>query len=284
MSSNNSPLVSVICLCYNHADYVSEAIQSVIDQTYQNIELIIVDDASTDHSVKVIEGLIAKLDNTQTIYNSHNLGNCKSFNIGLKASKGKYVIDLAADDLLHPERIAIGIKKLQESTEEYGVHYSPIVRIDQNGSDLGNHLTQTYDGDIYKLLIEKFIISAPSMMIKRTVLQDLNGYDEQLSYEDYDFWIRSSRKYLYASNPESLTYKRELQSGLAKKQYRILSKHLTTTYKVCKKIFNLNQNKSEDTALLRRLKYELKHTVLNFRLDLSLLYCLLYIKTKLRRF
>lgn len=284
MSSNNSPLVSVICLCYNHADYVNEAIQSVIDQTYDNIELIIVDDASIDDSVKVIDSLVTKFDKVHRIYNKDNQGNCKSFNIGLKASKGKYVIDLAADDILHPERIAMGVKKFQELTEDYGVHYSPIVRIDQNGNELGSHLTQTYDGDIYKLLIEKFIISAPSMMINRTVLQDLNGYDEQLSYEDFDFWVRSSRNYLYVSNPEPLTYKRELHSGLAKKQYRPLSKHLATTYKVCKKIFNLNKDKSEDAALLKRLKYEFKHTILNFRLDLSLLYCLLYIKTNLRRF
>lgn len=284
MSGYNSPLVSVICLCYNHANYVREAIQSVIDQTYDNIELIIVDDASTDDSVKVIDSLITKFDSVNTIYNNDNLGNCKSFNIGLKASKGKYVIDLAADDILHPDRIAMGVKKFQELTEDYGVHYSPIVHIDQNGSELGNQLTQTYDGDIYKLLIEKFIISAPSMMIKKSVLEDLNGYDEQLTYEDFDFWIRSSRNYLYASHLQPLTYKRQLHSGLAKKQYRPLSKHLATTYKVCKKIYNLNQNKSEDAALLRRLKYELKHTILNLRLDLSLLYCILYVKTSLRRF
>ena len=125
------PFVSVICLCYNHADHVTQAIESVLHQTYEHIELIVVDDASIDGSKSVIENM-AKIHGFQTIFNPSNLGNCKSFNIGFGQSHGKYIIDLAADDLLLPERIQVGVHLMKQKGERYGVHGKGI-RSDHRG-------------------------------------------------------------------------------------------------------------------------------------------------------
>src|SRR6185436_18882244 len=105
-----SPTVTVICLCYNHARFVEEAIESVLNQSYANIQLIVVDDASTDKSAEVIKQLINKHSSIEFLPLQTNLGNCKAFNQGLARAKGEYVIDLAADDVLLPTRIETGVQ------------------------------------------------------------------------------------------------------------------------------------------------------------------------------
>jgi glycosyltransferase involved in cell wall biosynthesis len=116
----DNPLVSVICLCFNQANLVEKAIQSVLHQTYDNIELIVIDDASTDKSRSIIEKL-SKTHGFQAHFNPTNLGNCASFNIGFELSKGKYIIDLAADDQLMPPRIIKGVKNLEARGQTYAV-------------------------------------------------------------------------------------------------------------------------------------------------------------------
>ena len=102
------PKVSVICLCHNQANYVSAAMQSVLDQTYPNIELVVVDDGSDDRSKEIIQKFITNTS-AQYIAIPDSIGNCKAFNRGLKIATGEYIIDLAADDVLLPTRVEKGI-------------------------------------------------------------------------------------------------------------------------------------------------------------------------------
>jgi len=101
----NSPLVSIICLSYNHAQFVEEALNSVLVQTYKNIELLIADDCSPDDSKSVIENWLKNHPKVVFVANTTNLGNTKTFNKMLALSKGEYVMDLAADDVLLPNCI-----------------------------------------------------------------------------------------------------------------------------------------------------------------------------------
>ena len=108
----NSQLVSVICLCYNQARFIEEAVQSVLMQTHQTIQLIIVDDASTDNSPEMIGKIVSANPRIEYLLLKENLGNCAAFNRGLALVKGDFIIDLAADDILLPERVAAGVKIL----------------------------------------------------------------------------------------------------------------------------------------------------------------------------
>ena len=99
------PLVSVICLCYNHARFVREAVESVLNQSYKNIQVIIADDASTDNSIEEIHSLKATYAPVELLLFSKNLGNCKAFNEALKLAKGEFVIDFATDDVMMSDRI-----------------------------------------------------------------------------------------------------------------------------------------------------------------------------------
>jgi glycosyltransferase involved in cell wall biosynthesis len=262
------PLVSVICLCYNQRRFVREAIESVIRQSYKNIQLIVVDDFSTDGSADELKRISHEYPAIGLLLLNANHGNCKAFNKGLTLAKGDYLLDLAADDVLLPDRIEKGVMVLQQSGPEYGVHFSDAELIDENGRHLAFHSDRfphntIPQGDIYKDVIGRYFICPPTVFFTRNVMKHLGGYDENLAYEDFDFWIRSSRTFKYCYSPEVLVKKRETRTALAKNQFHFFSKHSQSTYRVCEKIMELNQTKEEQEALSKRIRYETK---LNIRL------------------
>lgn len=277
------PLVSVLCLCYNHEKFVSKAIESVLVQTYSNIELIVVDDASTDGSKGEIERI---LTNRQFVFIdlSENVGNTRAFNKAFAQSKGKYIIDLAADDVLVNDRIEKQVTFFENCNENTGVIYSNVTYIDETSRWLGQHFSKEkftpYVGDIYEKLIKKYFIPPPSMMTKREVLEELGGYDENLAYEDFDFWIRSSRNWHYAFQTESLTLVRRLEDSLSSKAYSKNDKQLHSTYLVCEKIKSLNKTEGEDKALKERLEYEIKHAAFSGNHREAKLFIVLYQQIK----
>lgn len=282
-----TPVVTVICLCHNQREYVIQAIQSVLDQTYKNIQLIIVDDASSDGSQEVIQKFITDKPLITFIKISENVGNCKAFNSARQQIQGEYCIDLAADDILIPERVETGVRIFTQATPDVGVHFSDAELINERDEHLSYH-SQRFphksipQGNIYKELVERYFICSPTMMFRKSVLEKLNGYDESLSYEDFDFWIRSSRDFQYVYSPAVLVKKRILETSLTNKQFRIGSPHQRTTYRVCKKIFHLNRTTSEQQALEKRIAYEIRTNIRLLNLWLALKYCFLWISSSLK--
>jgi len=138
----NLPLVSVICLCHNHEDYIWESLQSVIDQDYHSIEIIIVDDGSSDNSVSIIEKFLLSHPSTVFIRNEVPNGNCRAFNQGFEVANGKFLIDLATDDILSQQRISIGINAFMSHSSIYGVHYGNALLINPIGNVIGEHVAK----------------------------------------------------------------------------------------------------------------------------------------------
>ena len=271
---SNTPLVTVICLCHNHSPYLVEALNSVKNQDYDTIEMIIVDDYSSDNSVEIIESWI-KNSKIQFIKNLTNLGNNKSFNKALKHSNGTYVVDFATDDVMLPNAISEKVKVFTASLNpNLGVVFSNVEHIDKDG----NHLNYEYPlnhqgvanskpktGDIYKELVSSYFICSISMMTKKIVLDTLGGYDESLAYEDLDFWFRSSREFEYDYVDKVLIKKRRLSNSLGKSFYKFGGNKLShSTYKVCKKAFKLNKTKLEHRSLINRINYELRLALKHF--------------------
>ena len=259
-----NPGVSVILLCHNQASFVAEALRSVWHQTYAFIQLIVVDDASTDGSTEVIKNLLKDKPQVPFIGLSENRGNCAAFNEGLKLAAGKYIIDLAADDILMPERVGEQVAFFESLGEEYGVIYSNARYIEEKGAVISDHFTSGAvppQGEIYKEVVSTYFIPPPTMMMRKKVLDELGGYDSGLAYEDFDFWVRSARKYKYAYQPSVLTSIRKVDGSLSTRAYRKHDRQLYSTYLVCQKIRKMNITRSEDEALSRRLKYEIRHAV-----------------------
>lgn len=265
-------MVSIICICHNHARFVTQALDSVIGQTYQHIELIVIDDASTDGSGKIIKRWLADHPNATLLLNADNIGYCKTFNKAFRIARGHYIIDLAADDVLLPNRVDVGVKALEQAGREYGVTFSDAEHIDENGLFLWHH-SDKYphhtipSGDIYIHLINRYFICSPTMMFRREVLEAMNGYDESLTYEDFDLWIRSSRTHKYIYTPQVLVQKRRLLTSLSQRQRQIASDQSFSTFQVCQKIKLLNRTDAERKALNARLVYEMKKSLwqLNFK-------------------
>jgi glycosyltransferase involved in cell wall biosynthesis len=254
--SEKQPLVSVIAICYNHEKFLTECLQSVVNQQYSNFELIVVDDFSTDKSCEKILEFIDKNPSTHYIFNDKNIGNCRSFNNAFQISQGKYIIDLSTDDVLFPNRIEEQVRKFEE-LETLGVVCSDADYIDENSKYLGNIKTglKLPIGDIYEdVLAEQSYIMPVTLMIRRTILEQLNGYDETLSYEDFDFWVRSSRICKYGYIPQVLSYQRILRNSYSTKFIIKNSPLIKSAVKVCQKAFLLNETESENKALVKRLR------------------------------
>ncbi len=262
------PIVSIICLCYNHSDFVVECLESIKNQTYQNIQVIVIDDCSNDNSVEIINNHIKDFPKIEFIANIKNLGNTKSFNIGLQLAKGDFVIDLATDDVLLPNCVALLLEKFSDSNfSNLGIVYGNAENILENGQhdsyyfevDANKKIIKPRPiGDIYAAIIAgSNSYCSASAMIKKSVYDDLNGYNENLAYEDLDFWIRTSRKYNIDYLDEVLMQKRIVKNSLGNQFFKKNHKINESTYLILQNTILLNENKNEDLALLKRVHYEI---------------------------
>ena len=261
----NFPLVSIICLSYNHEDYVVEALNSVINQKYPNIELLIADDCSTDNSVEKIQNWLQHHPKVHFSANEKNLGNTKTFNQLAKKATGEYIIDLAADDVLLPNCVEKQIETFKKTKcKNLGIVYGNIIEINQDGTFLRNYYTELDDpksGDIYSMVIGRTTkICSVSSMVKKSVFEELSYYDEKLAYEDLDLWVRASRIYEFEYIDAFLVKKRELSTSLSaffthrnNKKTKLLHQSSLT---ILKKAYDLNQTKDEFKALLGRIQFE----------------------------
>ena len=271
------PTVSVICLSHNHVSYIADAIESVLNQTFEDYELILIDDASTDGTQDFLKEFISRNPHIKCSMIQKNIGNCKAFNLGLAVSEGKYVIDLSADDFMLPDRLKEQVEAFEKLDENYTMCFSGAIYIDEKSNIIKNHYRRDKKGNlrenvptksVYKEVLERYFICTPTMMMKAEHLKEMGGYDENLSYEDFDYWVRASRKYKFHYLDKVLTAKRDLSSSHGKKFSSTGHEAMQrSTLEVCKKAYKLNITKEENEALIKRVKYELRQCYLttNYR-------------------
>ncbi|GHN01412.1 hypothetical protein WSM22_29010 [Cytophagales bacterium WSM2-2] len=264
------PLVSVVCLCYNQQEFVVEALESVLQQTYSNIQLIIVDDCSTDESVSRIQTVLDKNPGIKFLWLTENLGNCAAFNKGFALVEGEFVIDFAADDVMHTQRIEKQVNQFRKLDTSYGIAFSNADYIDSSGTILRNHsghllqkglLERIPEGLIFRDVLSRYFICGPTMIIRKIVLDRLNGYDENLAYEDFDFWVRSSREFKYAYLDEVLTKVRRSGNSMSSGWYRQGDRQLHSTFLVCQKAVTLCRDEGDRLVLLQRVRYEFRQAI-----------------------
>ncbi len=264
------PQVTVICLCYNHEAFLQEALDSVSAQTYPNLQVIIVDDASTDGSQQQIQHFAAIHPTIQTLLLSHNVGNCKAFNLGLELATGDFVIDFSTDDVMVLNRIEKQISFFGKLDRRVGVVFTDAIYINENGVPFRNHfdyllakklVVQIPTGDVFRAVLTTYFICSPTMMIRKEVLDRLGGYDAELAYEDFDFWVRASRVFHFALLNEKLTKVRKSSKSMSAGWYEQGDRQLHSTYLVCQKALKLCANQEDRKALQWRVLYEFKQSV-----------------------
>ncbi|SEM57356.1 Glycosyltransferase, GT2 family [Chryseobacterium taichungense] len=198
------PLVSILCLCYNQERFITESLESIKSQTYSNIEILICDDFSKDHSVEVINNWIKNNSqlNIQFISHKENQGICKSLNELLNLSKGKYTITIALDDLMEGDKVERHVKILENSSPNEALVFSNAYLIDDHSVRFQNTFIPYFhkylsleSGNFYETLLNDNFIPAMSCVTKSSLIKDIGGWDETLTFEDYDMWLRLSEKY-----------------------------------------------------------------------------------------
>jgi glycosyltransferase involved in cell wall biosynthesis len=286
----NPPLITVICLCYNHEKFVVECLQSVIQQSYPSIEMIIVDDCSTDRSKSIIEEWVKDHPQVRFMANLTNLGNTKSFNKALQMAQGDYIIDLATDDVLLPDCVMTQVNTFQNSTyDKLAVVYGNAALMDEEGAFIDYYfktdaqqkvLQKRITGDIYiDVLSGGNSICSVTAMIKKEVFDALNGYNENLAYEDLDFWIRASRDYNFDFVDSILIKRRVVTNSLGSQFVKKNSAINYSTYIILSHALQLNRSKEEDLALQKRVHYEIINA---YQLkDIKLLSKFLFLRSKL---
>jgi glycosyltransferase involved in cell wall biosynthesis len=273
-----TPQVTIICICYNQERFVEEAIKSVFDQTYQKIQLIVMDDGSTDGSAIRIKNSLVEHPEVLFIHHASNMGYTKTLNEAVALATGEFIIDLAADDVLLPNRVKVGVTELERAGSEFGVHFSDGEIMNEAGIFLRNHSDRfphhaVPQGDVYLSLISTYFILSPTIMYRKKVIESIGGYDPDLAFEDFDFLVRASRNFLFCYSPQALIRKRIVKGSLSDLQFRRGSKQRWSTLKVCEKILKLNKNAAEHIALKKRVRYEslLSLRQLDIRLALAFL-------------
>ena len=209
MEEKNLPLVSIVVPCYNHEKYVKETIESIINQTYKNIELIVIDDGSKDNSVKVIQELADKY-NFIFIHRS-NKGVSETLNEGIKLSKGEYISFIASDDIFSENKLEILLNELKD-LENTCMVFGDAEFIDENSKPLYKDLEsrktnsfiefytdnnrlikKNYEIGSYETLIYSNYIPAMSVLCKRESLFRVGLFDTNLKIEDYPMWLKLSK-------------------------------------------------------------------------------------------
>ena len=190
----NQSVVSVIMPAYNGEKYIGEAIESIQKQSYQNWELIIVEDCSTDRTLSVIEGYLQD-PRIKLFRNEHNLGIAASRNKAMELARGEYIAIQDDDDLSLPDRLETGVILLDEHPEIKAVA-GYWVRVDETGKDILS-IHNAYKNPRYVracLLLQDCIGNGSAMFRKDfAVKYHLKYRDHMLGMEDYGFWIDFSK-------------------------------------------------------------------------------------------
>ena len=193
--NETSPLVSVVMPVYNESEYIKTAIDSVLGQTYENHEFLIIDDGSTDETPEIAKSYAGQDNRIKYLANQTNKGLPASLNKGIEHASGKYIARMDADDISLPRRFEKQVEYLDSNPSVHVVgSYTSL--IGKNGEFLGEKTFPQGGRNPTGLKQEGPRVPHPSVMMRKSSLQSVNGYREPFRYaQDLDLWIRMSREF-----------------------------------------------------------------------------------------
>jgi len=220
-----SPTISVVMPVYNAENYLDEAIQSILNQTYKDFEFIIINDGSTDKSLEIIEKY-KNIDIRIALINRENRGLIVSLNEGVEKAKGKYIARMDADDISLPERFEKQIELMEKDTLDIcGCHY---FMINENNEYIDSALVPLKHASFMNYLSITTPFAHPSVMIRRNFIIKNNLYYGNTKYksaEDYALWIEFWNGDAKFGNVNEFLFKyRDFKTSLSKTNKKNISK------------------------------------------------------------
>lgn len=245
------PKVSVIMSVYNGSRYLSQSLESILNQTFTDFEFIIVDDGSTDNTWEILTEYAARDSRIILIRNEKNIGLTKSLNKGLARAQGEYIARQDADDFSLPDRFEHQVRFL-DTHSEVGVLGTAFYIIDEDGNVSGTVTPPQESALLHWLLLFCNPIPHPTVMARRKLICAVNGYNpEFVTAQDYDLWARLSDITRFAILPIPLVcYRRHTKSITY--QYNNIQKF--NTLKVAQRLISnlLNEPISLETVQILR--------------------------------
>lgn len=190
------PRVSVVIPTHNRPDFLRAAISSVLHQTFEDFELVIVDDASETNTLEVVDSFHDR--RLKLIRHENRKGGSAARNTGIVNSRGAYVAFLDDDDEWLPEKLRLQVDLLQNSPARVGIVYSGYLAVERATGEVWDVRRPTRKGDLSEQLLQDNWVGSPSSVLaRRECFQNAGLFDESLpSFQDYDLWIRISRTFL----------------------------------------------------------------------------------------
>lgn len=260
-----NPLVSIIVITYNSSKYVLETLESARAQTYQNIELIVSDDGSTDDTVQICRDWLKenseRFVQTQLLTVEKNTGIPANCNRGVKASKGEWIKLIAGDDVLKNDCIDINLEYLQVNKQVEILQTQSMVFLNNFRSDkiisIIPHQNRFFESDPdtqNKILQENNYVIAPSVIISRELYDRIEGFDERFKlFEDITFWLnatKSGARFHLLDKPTVYYRKHNDTSEKASKPY------IRKEY--AKELLKFKREYNDKVSFLKKFKYQLR--------------------------
>lgn len=197
--------ITLVSVCYNHAPYLIESLESIKAQTFPDFQWILIDDCSQDGSAeKIQEWIDENRPDCQFIAHRENQGLCASLNEALKLAKGKYFAMCSTDDVLLPQKLEIQFHEMETLPESVGVLYSDALLIDEKGIEHSEtHLEKFLygraipSGSIFSELLRGNFIPVAATLIRMECFERVGEFDETLSFEDLDLWLRIAHRFSF---------------------------------------------------------------------------------------
>ncbi|BAY44965.1 family 2 glycosyl transferase [Scytonema sp. HK-05] len=221
------PLVSVIIPAYNAEAFISRTLQSVISQTYKNIEILVVDDGSRDKTVEIVESFAQK-DSRIILLKQPNSGVASARNLAIENSRGEYIAPIDADDIWYPQKLEKQVQCMLQGDISVGLVYAWSVFIDKEDKIIGQYSPHNYlnilsvEGEVFPaMLYTNFIINSSAPLIRRVCFEKIGGYSCKLreqnaqGCEDWDIYLRIAEHYQFRVVPEFLIGYRQLQESMS---------------------------------------------------------------------
>lgn len=224
------PLVSVILPAFNAREFISQAVQSILNQSFRDFELLVIDDGSTDGTTKILESITDP--RLRVISHDTNQGLIYSLNEGIAESKGQLIARMDADDVSHPDRLDIQVNFLLRNPD-IGVVGTAIQLIDRQGKT-GPIYAFPESHSFIEWSISFFCpIAHPSVMVRSSVIRQAGGYrSDALHAEDYDLWERLSSSTQFYNLPKPLLLLRKHEGNITETQKE---KHLESSARVAQR-------------------------------------------------
>ena len=193
------PLVTVGIPLYNHEKYIVQCLDSIVKQTYKNIQLIVIDDGSSDNSYKIAKEYLENQEYNRNykIIKQVNQGICKTYNKIAEQAQGKYISFLGSDDYWFLDKIETEVEFL-EKKPQYALVYSNAIKIDGEGKKIGerNYNDKENSGYLFEAIVKGTgWIDQVANLMRVSVYDSIGYYNEKLKCEDIDFWLRLTKNF-----------------------------------------------------------------------------------------